>query len=182
MYKSVSSLPTQDLVIPLAALSGSAQCHRSAARWNGHLSSSTPTISAFYLSNEFCKAFFYARTTSALNSSVNTCYNGNDTHDDKRGSRPAINPAIDHTLRCMVCCCFRGLLSTAPKSGHRYDVIPGSPIPINNFLCIYIIASSQGLHTLFCLWRVNKKLPQGETSQIHFKGQGQSAESVKYTW
>ena len=42
-------------------------------------------------------------------------------------------------------------------------------IPINNFLCIYIIASSPGLHTLFCLWRVNKKLPQGETSQNTFQ-------------
>ena len=42
-------------------------------------------------------------------------------------------------------------------------------IPIINFLCIYIIASSQGLHTLFCLWRVNKKLPQGETSQKTFQ-------------
>ena len=41
-------------------------------------------------------------------------------------------------------------------------------IPINNFLRIYIIASSPGLHTLFCLWRVNKKLPQGETSQNAF--------------
>ena len=42
-------------------------------------------------------------------------------------------------LRCMVCCCFRGLLSTAPKSGHRYDVIPGSPIwllRVNTFWCI----------------------------------------------
>ena len=42
-------------------------------------------------------------------------------------------------------------------------------IPINNFLCIYIIASSPGLHTLSCLWRVNKKLPQGETSQNTFQ-------------
>ena len=42
-------------------------------------------------------------------------------------------------------------------------------IPINNFLCIYIIASSPGLHTLFCFWRVNKKLPQGKTSQNRFQ-------------
>ena len=42
-------------------------------------------------------------------------------------------------------------------------------IPINDFLCIYLIASSPGLHTLFCLWRVNKKLPQGETSQNTFQ-------------
>ena len=41
-------------------------------------------------------------------------------------------------------------------------------IPENNFLCIFIIASSPGVHTFFCLWRVNKKLPQGETSQNAF--------------
>ena len=29
-------------------------------------------------------------------------------------------------------------------------------IPENNFLCIFIIASSPGVHTFFCLWRVNK--------------------------
>ena len=38
----------------------------------------------------------------------------------------------------------------------------------NNFLCIFIIASSPGVHTFFCLWRVNKKLPQGENSQNVF--------------
>ena len=42
-------------------------------------------------------------------------------------------------------------------------------IPENDFLCIFIIASSPGVHTFFCLWRVNKKLPQGETSQIAFQ-------------
>ena len=42
-------------------------------------------------------------------------------------------------------------------------------IPENNFLCIFIIASSPGVHTFFCLWRVNKKLPQGETSQNVFQ-------------
>ena len=41
-------------------------------------------------------------------------------------------------------------------------------IPENNFLCIFIIASSPGVHTFFCLWRVNKKLPRGETSQNAF--------------
>ena len=41
-------------------------------------------------------------------------------------------------------------------------------IPENNFLCIFIIASSPGVHTFFCLWRVNKKLPQGENSQNAF--------------
>ena len=53
-------------------------------------------------------------------------------------------------------------------------------IPENNFLCIFIIASSPGVHTFFCLWRVNKKLPQGETSQNAFRGQGQSIKSEKY--
>ena len=43
-------------------------------------------------------------------------------------------------------------------------------IPENNFLCIFIIASSPGVHAFFCLWRVNKKLPQGETSQNAFQG------------
>ena len=42
-------------------------------------------------------------------------------------------------------------------------------IPANNFLCIFIIASPPGVHTLFCLWRVNKKLPHGETSQNAFQ-------------
>ena len=42
-------------------------------------------------------------------------------------------------------------------------------IPENNFLCIFIIASSPGVHTFFCLRRVNKKLPQGETSQNAFQ-------------
>ena len=51
-------------------------------------------------------------------------------------------------------------------------------IPINNFLCIYIIASSPGLHTLFCLWRVNKKLPQCETSQNTF----QRSRSISWKW
>ena len=29
-------------------------------------------------------------------------------------------------------------------------------IPENNFLCIFIIASSSGVHTFFCLWRVTR--------------------------
>ena len=55
-------------------------------------------------------------------------------------------------------------------------------IPENNFLCFFIIASSPGVHTFFCLWRVNKKLPQDETSQLYFRGQGQSIKSEKYTF
>ena len=42
-------------------------------------------------------------------------------------------------------------------------------IPENNFLCIFIIASSPGVHTFFFHWRVNKKLPQGETSLNAFQ-------------
>ena len=42
-------------------------------------------------------------------------------------------------------------------------------IPENHFLCIFIIASFPGAHTFFCLWRVNKTLPQGETSQNAFR-------------
>ena len=41
-------------------------------------------------------------------------------------------------------------------------------IPENN-LCIFITASFPGVHTLFCLWRINKKLPQGKTSQNAFQ-------------
>ena len=52
--------------------------------------------------------------------------------------------------------------------GDMAEIVKLIGIPINNFLCIYIIASSPGLHTLFCLWRV-KKLPQGETSQNTFQ-------------
>ena len=51
-------------------------------------------------------------------------------------------------------------------------------IPENN-LCIFIIASSPGVHTFFCLWGVNKKLPQGETSQNDFIGQKQSIKSER---
>ena len=54
-------------------------------------------------------------------------------------------------------------------------------IPENNFLCIFILASSPGVHTFFFLRRVNKKLPEGETSQMHFRGQGQSIKSEQYT-
>ena len=53
--------------------------------------------------------------------------------------------------------------------------------PENNFLYIFITASSPGVPTFFCLWRVNKKLPAGETSQ-HFRGQDQSIKSQKYTF
>ena len=53
-------------------------------------------------------------------------------------------------------------------------------IPENNFLCIFIIPSSPEVHTFFCLWRVNKKLPQGELHKMHFRGQGQSIKSEKY--
>ena len=42
-------------------------------------------------------------------------------------------------------------------------------IPVNNLLCVFISASSPGVHTFFCLWRVNKKLPQHETSQNAFQ-------------
>ena len=42
-------------------------------------------------------------------------------------------------------------------------------IPESNFFCIFIIASSPGGHTFFCFWRLNKKLPQVETSQNAFQ-------------
>ena len=42
-------------------------------------------------------------------------------------------------------------------------------IPILDFLCIFITASSPGLHTFFCLHRVNKKLPYGEPHKVKFQ-------------
>ena len=60
-------------------------------------------------------------------------------------------------------------LQTPCSFGDTAENVKLIGIPINNFLCIYIITSSPGLHTLFCLWRVNKKLPQGETSQNTFQ-------------
>ena len=60
-------------------------------------------------------------------------------------------------------------LQTPCSFGDMAENVKLIGIPINNFLCIYIIASSPGLHTLFCLWRVNKKLLQGETSQNTFQ-------------
>ena len=53
-------------------------------------------------------------------------------------------------------------------------------IPENNFFCIFIIASSPGVHTFFYLWRVNKKLLQVKLHKMHFRGQGQSIKSEKY--
>ena len=42
-------------------------------------------------------------------------------------------------------------------------------IPENDFLCIFIIASFPGVHIFLCLWRINKNLPQGETSHNAFQ-------------
>ena len=53
-------------------------------------------------------------------------------------------------------------------------------IPENNFLYIFIITSSPGVHTFFCLWRVNKKLPKGKTSQNVFQRSSQSIKNEKY--
>ena len=52
---------------------------------------------------------------------------------------------------------------------------------VNNFFSIFNIASSPLLHTSFSLWRVNKRLPQNETSQTAFLRSSQSVESVQYT-
>ena len=69
-------------------------------------------------------------------------------------------------------------LQTPCSFGDMTENVKFSGIPINNFLCIFIIASSPGLHTFFCLWRVNKKLPQGETSQNAF----QRSRSISWKW
>ena len=53
-------------------------------------------------------------------------------------------------------------------------------IPISNFLCIYITASSPVSHTYFCPRRENKKQPWGKFVQNVSGGQGQLvAESEK---
>ena len=62
-------------------------------------------------------------------------------------------------FRLQILCSFGDITKSVKLNG----------IPENNFLCIFIIASSPGLHTFFCLWRVNKMLPQGETSQNAFQ-------------
>ena len=49
-------------------------------------------------------------------------------------------------------------------------------IPENNFLCIFITASSPGVHT-FLLPLESK---QEATTKMHFRGQGQSIKSEKY--
>ena len=46
--------------------------------------------------------------------------------------------------------------------GDKTKSVKLNGIPENNF----IIGSSPGVHTFFYLWRVNKKLPQGETSHL----------------
>ena len=51
-------------------------------------------------------------------------------------------------------------------------------IPINNFLCTFITASSPGLHTFFCLCRVRKKLPRDEIARNTF----QRSRSISWKW
>ena len=54
------------------------------------------------------------------------------------------------------------------SSGDITKSVKLNGIPEND-LCIFIIASSPGVHTFFFLWKVNKKIPQGETSQNAFQ-------------
>ena len=65
------------------------------------------------------------------------------------------NPKFELQIRCS----FGDITKSVKFNG----------IPENDLLYIFIIASSPGVHTFFCLWRVNKKLPQGETSQNAFQ-------------
>ena len=53
-------------------------------------------------------------------------------------------------FQVQILCSFGDIIKSVKLNG----------IPENN-LCIFIIASSPGVHTFFCLWRVNKKLPRG---------------------
>ena len=64
--------------------------------------------------------------------------------------------------------------------GDITKIVKLNGIPGNNFLCIFIIASSPGVHTFFCLWRVNKKYLRVKLLKMHFRGQGQSIKSEKY--
>ena len=66
-------------------------------------------------------------------------------------------------------------LQTLCSFGNITKSVKLSGIPENNFLCIFIIASSPGIHTFFCLWRESNKL-----HKINFIGQGQSINSEKY--
>ena len=60
-------------------------------------------------------------------------------------------------------------LQTLCSFGYITKSVKLNGIPVNNFLCIFIIASSPGVHTFFCFWRVNKKIPQVEASQNAFQ-------------
>ena len=73
--------------------------------------------------------------------------------------KPIIFLVANPKFQLQILCSFEDITKYVKLNG----------IPENNFLCIFIIASSPGVHTFFCLWRVNKKLPQGETSQNAFQ-------------
>ena len=62
-------------------------------------------------------------------------------------------------FQLQILCSFGDIIKSVKLNG----------IPENNFSCIFIITSSPGVHTFLCLWRINKKLPQGETSQNAFQ-------------
>ena len=54
-------------------------------------------------------------------------------------------------------------------------------IPENNFLCIFIIASSPGVHTFFCLLESKQEATSGwNFTKCIFRGQGQSIKSETY--
>ena len=65
---------------------------------------------------------------------------------------------VNPKFQLQILCSFRDTIQNVKLNG----------IPENNFLCIFITVSSPRVHTFFCLWRVNKKLPAGETSQNAF--------------
>ena len=83
-------------------------------------------------------------------------------------SSPRVQPEVVHFFYQMKAHIFlfanpKFQLQILCSSGDITKNVKLNVIPENNFLCIFIIASSSGVHTFFCLWRVNKKLPQGET-------------------
>ena len=85
-------------------------------------------------------------------------------------SSPRVQPEVVHFLISNKSPYFSGCKPKilACGFGDMTKIVKLIGIPENN-LCIFILASSPGVHTFFCLWRVNKQLPQGETSHNAFQ-------------
>ena len=89
-------------------------------------------------------------------------------------SSPRAQPEVVHFLISndspYFSCCKSKNSASSSLQFWRYDKnVKFIDIPENNCLCIFIVASSPGVHTFFCLWRVHKRLTQDETSQNAFQ-------------